>query len=93
MILLGVNGLLWIAAAISLSYLGITFLLESFIGGVYGILYTLALIEFDSYIHELCEKTGFIVRKSRRFKFYVFFACLGLFTATIIYFNCEIVQW
>ena len=63
-ILLAIVGVLWVVTAISLNYLGITFLLESFIGGVYGILYTMALLEFDSYIHDLCENTGFIVRKS-----------------------------
>lgn len=55
---------IWILTALSLSYLGSTYLIESAIGGVYGFLFTLMMLYFDGYIHELVEKTGFIVKES-----------------------------
>lgn len=62
--LISMIGLLWIITSLSLSYFGSTYLIESMIGGTYGFLYTLALLYFDTYIHELVEKTGFIVKES-----------------------------
>lgn len=92
-VLIGMIAFLWLLTSLILSYFGSTFLIESMIGGTFGFLYTLALLYFDTYIHELVEKAGFIVKESRRYKFYVFFTCLGLLAFAIVYLNCELVSW
>lgn len=63
-ILMGGIVLLWILTSLSLSYFGSTYLIESMIGGTFGFLYTLGLLYFDNHIHDLIEKTGFIVKES-----------------------------
>jgi hypothetical protein len=41
----------------------------------------------------MCEKTGFIVQSSRKYKFYLFFLCIGLFVIILIYYNSEVDYW
>ena len=41
----------------------------------------------------MCEKTGFIVQSSRKYKFYLFFLCIGLFIISMVYYNCELDNW
>lgn len=91
--LIGLNVFVWIFVSFGLTYMGNTYLLESLLGGIFGFAYTMILIYFDSAIHELCENTGFIVRESRRYKFYVFFACLGLLSFAVIYYNADLTNW
>lgn len=50
-------------------------------------------MNFDTEIHRMCEKTGFIVQSSRKNKFYLFFLCIGLFVVCLIYYNSELDQW
>lgn len=85
--------LLWIVTSFSLSYLGSTYIIESVVGGIYGFLYALSMLYFDGGVHDLVEKTGFIVKESRRYKFYVFFGCLGLLSFAIVYLNAELASW
>ena len=70
-----------------------TYLFESLIGGIFGFSFTLVILYFDLQIHELVENTGFIVKESWKFKFYVFFACLGLLSLTMIYYNADLANW
>ena len=41
----------------------------------------------------MCEKTGFIVQSSRKYKFYLFFLCIALFIISLVYYNCEFDNW
>jgi membrane-associated phospholipid phosphatase len=63
-ILITLVTLLFILNSLTFSYFGNTYLIESLVGGIFGFLYTIGLLYFDSYIHELVEKTGFIVKES-----------------------------
>lgn len=90
---IGLIVFLWIFVSFGLSYNGSTYILESLLGGVFGFAYMMVLIYFDGQIHELCENTGFIVKQSRKYKFYVFFACLGLLSFAIIYYNADLTNW
>lgn len=74
--LLGLNAVLVILVSFSMNYLGNTFLFESLIGMIYGVLYCIICISLDAEIHTICEKTAFIVKSSRKYKFKLFFLCL-----------------
>ena len=85
---------LWfVAQCFANAYLGQTFFYESLTGGIYGISYSLILIQLDSSIHSIAEKSGFILHLSRRYKFYLFFASIAMFTVTIVYYNSELLSW
>lgn len=60
---------------------------------LYGLIFLVLCMNFDTEIHRMCEKTGFIVQSSRKYKFYLFFLCIGLFVVALIYYNCELDQW
>jgi membrane-associated phospholipid phosphatase len=92
-ILLILNGLLVVLIAFSLNYLGNTFLFQSLIGAVYGIIYCVLCISLDSEIHTYCEKAAFIVKSSRKYKFKLFFLCLILFVGVVVYFNAALVSF
>ena len=79
--------------ALSGLYVGTTYVFQSFVGLIYGILYTILCIDMDREIHSLSEKAGFIVKDSRKYKFYIFFFCLGVFVVDVIFFNSIIVEW
>ncbi len=74
-------------------YLGIVYLYQNFIGTLYGIIFLVLCLNFDTEIHRLCESTGFIVQSSRKYKFYLFFLCIGLFILAVIYYNAELENW
>jgi hypothetical protein len=62
-------------------------------GLLYGIMFLVLVMNFDSSIHRMCEKIGFTVESSRKYKFYLFFLCLGIFTVTMVYYLQECEDW
>lgn len=74
-------------------YNGTIFIYQNVIGMLYGFIYLVLCMNFDTEIHRLCEKTGFIVQSSRKYKFYLFFVCIGMFVMSLIYYNSELDQW
>lgn len=87
--------LLCFSAAICFSglYTGTIYIYQNVIGALYGLIYLVLCLNFDTEIHRMCEKTGFIVQSSRKYKFYLFFLCIGLFVVTLIYYNSEVDYW
>lgn len=59
--------------------LGQTYIYQSFISMLFSFIFFVLCINFDNEILDRCEKIGFIVRSSRKYKFYLFFLCIGLF--------------
>jgi len=82
---------LWII--LGCMYCGVSYIYQNFIGLLYGLIYLVLCLNFDREIHRMCEKTGFIVQTSRKYKFYLFFLCIGLFVFILIYFNSELKYW
>lgn len=74
-------------------YTGTTFIYQNMIGMLYGLIFLVLCMNFDTEIHRLCEKTGFIVQSSRKYKFYLFFLCIGLFVLALTYYNSELDYW
>lgn len=74
-------------------YTGTIFIYQNIIGMLYGLIFLVLFMNFDTEIHRLCEKTGFIVQSSRKYKFYLFFLCIGLFVISLIYYNSEQEYW
>ena len=93
MTLLILNAVLVILIGFSMNYLGNTFLFEGLIGVIYGAIYCIICISLDSEIHSLWEKTAFIVKSSRKYKFKLFFLWLLLFVIVVIYFNAALVSF
>lgn len=87
------NAFLVVIAALWLNYLGVTFYLESLTGSVYGILYCALCITFDSEIHKFSEMTGFIIKTSKKYKFYALFIVLFAFWCALVYYNSELITW
>lgn len=85
--LLGAMGIWIIIAGL---YLGTIYIYQNVIGSLYGVIFLVLCMNFDTEIHRMCEKTGFIVQSSRKYKFYLFFLCIGLFVIAMIYYNCEL---
>lgn len=74
-------------------YTGTIYIYQNVIGALYGLIFLVISLNFDKEIHRLCEKTGFIVQSSRKFKFYLFFMCIGLFIVALVYYNAEVDNW
>jgi hypothetical protein len=91
--LFGLLGLFTIWIVIAGLYTGTIFIYQNVIGMLYGIIYLVLCLNFDREIHRLCEKTGFLVQASRKYKFYLFFLCIALFILAMVYYNCEIDSW
>lgn len=60
-ILFGGLGLTGIWIVISGLYEGTIFIYQNVIGMLYGLIYLVLCMNFDTEIHRMCEKTGFIV--------------------------------
>ena len=56
-------------------------------GFLYGFMFLVFCMNFDTSIHSLCEKIGFQVETSRKYKFYLFFFCLGIMVPLFIYYD------
>lgn len=74
-------------------FTGTIYIYQNVIGGLYGVVYLVFCMNFDAEIHRLCEKTGFIVQSSRKYKFYLFFLCIGIFIIALVYYNSELDYW
>jgi hypothetical protein len=74
-------------------YTGTIYIYQNIIGLLYGLIYLVLCLNFDTEIHRMCEKTGFIVQSSRKYKFYLFFLCIGLFVVALVYYNSELDYW
>jgi len=62
-------------------------------GLLYGIMFLVLVMNFDKSIHRQCEKTGFELEPSRKYKFYLFFLCIGLMSAISIYYMSQSDYW
>jgi len=74
-------------------YQGTAFLYQELIGLLYGFLFLVLVMNFDTSIHSLCEKIGFQVETSRKYKFYLFFLCIGLYVPLSIYYGDQANEW
>lgn len=74
-------------------YNGTIYIYQNIIGMLYGFIALVLCMNFDTEIHKLCEKTGFIVQSSRKYKFYLFFTCIGMFVVSLIYYVSELDEW
>jgi hypothetical protein len=63
------------------------------LGMIYGLIYLIIILDLDEEIHRMCEKMAFVIRSSRKYKFYLFFFCIGAFIVLSIYFNAELTDW
>ena len=72
---------------------GTTYLYQELMGLLYGGIFLVLVMNFDKSIHRQCEKTGFELEVSRKYKFYLFFLCIGLMTAISIYYLSLIESW
>lgn len=57
---------------------GLLYIYQGVITFLYSLTYLVFCINFENEIFNLCEKIGFIIRTSRRFKFHLMFICIGL---------------
>lgn len=58
---------------------GISFLYQQGISLLYTTIFITGCINFDKEIMTFCEQSGFILRSSRRNKFYIFFASISIY--------------
>ena len=72
---------------------GLLYIYQSFISILFSLTYLVLCLNFDNEILNLCEKIGFIVRSSRKYKFMLFFICLGLFVLALIIVNSQSQSW
>jgi hypothetical protein len=72
---------------------GTSFLYQEIMGLLYGLMFLVLVLNFDSSIHHLCEKIGFVVETSRKYKFYLFFLCIGLYVPLFIYYLQQCEDW
>jgi hypothetical protein len=72
---------------------GTAFLYQEFLGGLYGLIFLVAVLNFDKGIHRRCEKVAFQLETSRRDKFYLLFTCLGLFVLLYMYYVGQTETW
>ncbi len=74
-------------------YLGVTFLHQSIFGGIYGFIYLVFMLHFDENIHSLCLQTGFLIKSSRKWTFYMLFLSIGLFIFASLYYCVKVTSW
>lgn len=55
--------------------------------------YLVLSLQFDNELHMLVEKSAFIQKQSRKYKFRILFFISGIMVITIIYFNLDYTQW
>lgn len=74
-------------------YVGTIYIYQNVVGTIYGFIYLVVCMNFDIEIHRICEKTGFVVQSSRKYKFYLFFLSIAMFVVGLIYYNSELDYW
>ena len=57
----------------ALNSFGLSFYYQSFLSCIFSITYFLICVSYDRVIDKNCEKVGFSVRSSRKYKFYLLF--------------------
>jgi len=72
---------------------GLVYLYQSFISLLYSFTYLVLCLNFDNEILNICEKIGFIVRSSRKYKFYLLFLCIGLFILSLLIMSTQESNW
>ncbi len=77
-----------LVAAFGMVIMGLHLFIHIIVSWVWGCIYLLLLIKFDAPFHDFMTKTGFILKKTKRKVFVVFFVCLGFFALSIIIFHC-----
>jgi hypothetical protein len=87
------QGLFGVWAFISGLYAGTIYIYQNVVGLIYGFIYLVLCMNFDVEIHRICEKTGFVVQSSRKYKFYLFFTCIACFVVGLVYYNSELDYW
>lgn len=92
-LLLSTNAFMVVIAALCLNYLGTAFYLQSITGVVYGVLYTALCLTLDSEIHRISELSAFIIKTSKKYKFYFLFVSLVAFCCVLVYYNAELITW
>jgi type III secretory pathway component EscU len=63
---------------------GLQYLYQSLVTLLYSIMYFILCANFDAVILTYCEQIGFILRSSRKYKFYLLFVCMGLFLVGLV---------
>ena len=72
---------------------GLVYLYQSLVSILYSFSFLVLCINFDNEILDKCEKIGFIVRSSRKYKFYLLFACIGFFIFSVFTMSVSETDW
>ena len=72
---------------------GLLYFYQSAISFLYSGIFLAFCIALDSEILQTCESLGFIVRASRKYKFYLLFSTIGMFVSGIVIMNTKINAW
>lgn len=60
---------------------------------VYGTLYVIICLHFDTDLHMFIENAAFIQKKARLNKFYILFVIIGTMIMSVVYFNFDLIIW
>ena len=77
-----------IIVAFGVVAMGLHLFIHIVVSWVWGSLFIVILIKFDTPYHDFVTKTAFILKKTKRKVFVVFFICMALFVLSIIILNC-----
>lgn len=68
--------------------MGLHLFIHIVVSWVWGALYVTLLVKFDTTYHDFMTKTGFILKKTKRKVFVVFFVCLAFLAFSIVVLHC-----
>ena len=60
---------------------------------LYSVTFFIIIVNFDAQILTMCEQIGFIVRSSRKYKFYLLFISIGLYVIGLILLDNNQTDW
>ena len=72
---------------------GIDYLYQSMVSLLYSATFGIIIVNFDAQILTMCEQIGFIVRSSRKYKFYLLFISIGLYVIGLILLDNNQTDW
>ena len=72
---------------------GTSYLYQSAMGQIFGFIYLVLCLTFDSHIHKLCEKSGFVLQSSRSKKFQILLYCLAFYIAFTFFYLAFAANW
>jgi len=86
------------ACLASLTFLGLlvmgqVYLYQIMISILYSFVFLLLTITFDAEILNKCEQIGFIVRSSRKYKFYLLLFCMGMYLVGLVLLQGDQNSW